>query len=301
MRHAFAVLLMAILPGAAAAQPASGPNFDCARASRPVETAVCADPALSALDRLLDRAYRLALDGLAADRAAALKGDQLRWMVERNRAAAAPGDARAALMAVYDRRLRAVIAQEGARIERHAVERVRPIDPLAAAGAAAEEEAAFAAYVLTTLHPAPAAAGPDVGGEEEVLAPVELYAGFTYAAPLPDGRLFVAVPEECGAYQCVIAPFLVDQAAGSAARLAVEVEAAGGSRPRVDPGARPLGIPSVRGNLVEVFEQARGAGDCGVRWRYRVVGTTLALVQAVEKAACDGAGWDGARTRNWGP
>lgn len=282
---------------AAQAAPARGPSFDCAKAAQPVEKAICADEALAAMDRLLDRFYRLALSGLPAEPAAALKGDQVRWLLERAAAfKKADGDP-AALAGQYDRRLRAVIAKAGPRILPAALAAAQPIDPLANAGAEAEEDAAFVAYVLTTLHPDPPS--PGAGGEAEVLSPYERYAGFTFTAALPDSRksdsrLFVAVAEDCGAYQCTVTPFLLDKSAGTAARLAVEV-AENGKR-RADPNAHPLGIPSVQGDRIELFEQARGAGDCGTKWRYRLEGTTLALVEAVEKKDCDGKGWGGPGT-----
>ncbi|WP_448206104.1 lysozyme inhibitor LprI family protein [Azospirillum sp. sgz302134] len=301
MRHALAALLV-FLPLTATAAPntTKGPSFDCARASQPVEKAVCADDALAAMDRLLDRAYRMALDGVPAEQAASLKGDQVRWLLERTRAFKAANEDRAALMSLYDQRLRAVIAKAGPRILPAALERAQAIDPLAEAGRDAEEEAAFVAYTLTSLHPDPPV--PGAGGEAEVMSPYERYAGFTYAAPLPaptpDDRLFVAVAVDCGAYQCSYTPFLVNKPKGTAERLAVEVVENG--KRRLDLNAVPVGIPSVRGDVVEIFEQARGSGDCGVKWRYRVEGAALALVQSVEKQACDGKDWSGAVTRSYG-
>lgn len=293
MRLALAAALLCLpltVPAAAA------PSFDCAKASQPAEKAVCADETLSAMDRLLDRAYRMALDGLPAEQASSLKGDQVRWLLERARAFKAASEDRAALMALYDQRLRAVVAKAGPRILPAALAKAQPIDPLAEAGRAAEEETAFVAYVLTGLYPDPPP--PGAGGEAEVMSPYERYAGFTYAAPLPDGRLFVAVAQDCGAYQCSYAPFLVDKVQGTAARLAVEVVEKG--KRRLDPHAVPLGIPSVQGDVVELFEQARGSGDCGVKWRYRVEDAALALVQSVEKPACDGKDWSRAVTKSYG-
>ena len=307
MRLALAALLalvplalvpLALFPLGATAAP--GPSFDCAKATQPAEKAICAADSLAAMDRLLDRAYKLALDGVPAEQASSLKGDQVRWLLERARAFTAAKGEPAALAALYDQRLRAVIAKAGPRILPAALARAQAIDPLANAGREAEEEAAFVAYVLTALHPDPPA--PGAGGEAEVLSPYERYAGFTYAAPLPDGRLFVAVPADCGAYQCANTPFLVDKGNGTAARLAVEIleDDKDKGKPRPDPQAVPLGIPSVQGDVVEVFELARGSGDCGTKWRYRVEGTTLALAETVEKPACDGKDWSQAVTRSYG-
>ncbi|MBP2291712.1 DUF1176 domain-containing protein [Azospirillum rugosum] len=300
MRQTLVAVLL-LLPLTAPAVAAQPPSFDCAKASQPAEKAVCADATLSAMDRLLDRAYRMALDGLPAEQAASLKGDQVRWLLERARAYKAANEAngndgRAALVTLYDQRLRAVIAKAGPRILPAALAKAQPIDPLAEAGPGAEEEIAFVAYVLTSLFPDPPV--PGAGGEAEVMSPYERYAGFTYAGALPDGRLFVAVAQDCGAYQCSTTPFVVDKAKGTAARLAVEVVEQG--KRRLDPQAVPLGAPSVKGDVVELFELARGAGDCGVKWRYRVEGAALALVQSVEKPACDGKDWSRAVTKSYG-
>ena len=292
MRLALAAFLT-VLP--LSAHAASGPSFDCAKAGQPAEKAICADDTLAAMDRLLDRAYKLALGGLPADQASALKGEQVRWLLERARAFKAANNEPSALAALYDQRLRAVIAKAGPRILPAALERAQAIDPLADAGREAEEEAAFVAYVLTTLHPDPAI--PGAGGEAEVLSPYERYAGFTYAAPLPDNRLFVAAAVDCGAYQCGYTPFLVDKGKGTAARLAVEVLDKG--KRRIDPHAVPVGIPSVQGDTVELFEQARGAGDCGTKWRYRIEGTALALAETVEKPTCDGKDWTRATVKTY--
>ncbi|MEI4471696.1 MliC family protein [Frigidibacter sp. MR17.24] len=53
--------LLALAAPAAAQQ--AGPSFDCARAGSAAETAVCADPALAAMDRELARLYARALAG----------------------------------------------------------------------------------------------------------------------------------------------------------------------------------------------------------------------------------------------
>jgi hypothetical protein len=166
---------------------------------------------------------------------------------------------------------------------------VAPIDPLRESTPQAEENTAFVAFVLTTLHPQPPArpAGADEG---DVLSTYERYAGFTYIAPLPDGRLFVAVADDCGAYQCSTIPFVLDRKAGTATRLAVEVPDSKGT-PRRDPTATRLGMLTVTNGVVEIFEQVRGAGDCGTRWIHRVDGATLALVKSIEKPDCDGKDW----------
>ena len=49
-----AAFILVFAPAAAMAQ---GPSFDCARAATPDEAAICADPQLSELDRLIASAY----------------------------------------------------------------------------------------------------------------------------------------------------------------------------------------------------------------------------------------------------
>lgn len=290
---------VAAMPFAAQAAPTLGPTLDCARADQPVEAAVCADPALTAMDRMLDRAYRLALEGLPAKQAVMMRADRSRWLRDRADAFGQTGGGQAggdpaALADLYDRQLRAVIGKAAMHVLPAAIAVARPIDPLANAGPEAEEDAAFVAYVLTTLQPE--SASPGAGGEAEVLSPYDRYAGFTFIGTLPDGRLFVAVPEDCGAYQCAVTPFVLDRAAGTVARLAVEVETERLRPPRKDPNAHPLGIPSMHRTGVELFELARGSGDCGVKWRYAVDGTDMRLVEALEKPACDGREWGGPGT-----
>ena len=48
---------LACLAGVAAATP-DGPSFDCAKAALPTEKTICADPQLSAIDRLIADAYK---------------------------------------------------------------------------------------------------------------------------------------------------------------------------------------------------------------------------------------------------
>src|SRR3954470_5292138 len=50
--------LVAPMPTKPAAAGASGPSFDCAKATLPDEKAICADPQLSAIDRMIAEAYR---------------------------------------------------------------------------------------------------------------------------------------------------------------------------------------------------------------------------------------------------
>src|SRR5262245_35174468 len=44
--------------GSAASGAETGPSFDCAKATQPDEKAICADPQLAAMDRLIAKAYK---------------------------------------------------------------------------------------------------------------------------------------------------------------------------------------------------------------------------------------------------
>lgn len=99
-----ALLLLSLIALPMGAEAAS---FACAKAATPTETAICADPALSALDERLAAAYRTAFkvfDDTAAGNSksgAAVKADQRAWLGDRNACAA---DA-ACLRTAYERRL----------------------------------------------------------------------------------------------------------------------------------------------------------------------------------------------------
>lgn len=93
--------LLALPPAAAAA------GFPCSKATTPTEKAICADPALSALDERLAATYRAALEHLSGASpeegaaGAAVKADQRAWLRERDSCGA---DA-ACLRRVYDGRM----------------------------------------------------------------------------------------------------------------------------------------------------------------------------------------------------
>ena len=59
-------------------------SFDCAKASKPVERLICADPALAALDGALGAEVKKALAAAPADRQALL-ADARRWLAERDK------------------------------------------------------------------------------------------------------------------------------------------------------------------------------------------------------------------------
>jgi uncharacterized protein len=89
---------------APASAAAAGPSFDCAKAATPVEKRICADTALSALDRMLAQTYATALSTWPADIAAKARADQREWIGTRN---ACPTGAagQACLTAAYQARI----------------------------------------------------------------------------------------------------------------------------------------------------------------------------------------------------
>jgi len=63
---------------------AQTPSFDCAKAQTPAEKAICADPALAAADRQLDKAYAAARSAPGAD-LQHLHQQQIQWIIARNK------------------------------------------------------------------------------------------------------------------------------------------------------------------------------------------------------------------------
>lgn len=78
-----ACLAALALPQAAQAQ-AQGPTFNCAKAQGEVEKQICANPALAALDRQLDAAYKAASAKAKGAPAQTLKAMQRGWVKGRN-------------------------------------------------------------------------------------------------------------------------------------------------------------------------------------------------------------------------
>jgi len=75
----FSILALLVLQ-----MPAHGASFDCAKASTKVETLICGDPGLSALDSKLSARYEIALKEDSDQRA--LRNQQRKWLREsRNR------------------------------------------------------------------------------------------------------------------------------------------------------------------------------------------------------------------------
>ena len=63
---------------------AQGPTVNCAKASGEVETLICADPSLAALDRKLDEVYKAASAKAKGKLATRLREDQRGWVKGRN-------------------------------------------------------------------------------------------------------------------------------------------------------------------------------------------------------------------------
>ena len=63
---------------------AQGPTFDCAKASGEVETLICTDPSLAALDRTLGEVYKVASAKAKGKLATRLREDQRGWVKGRN-------------------------------------------------------------------------------------------------------------------------------------------------------------------------------------------------------------------------
>ncbi|WP_207483499.1 lysozyme inhibitor LprI family protein [Arenibaculum pallidiluteum] len=89
----------------ASATAATGPSFDCAKASTPVDRAICGSPELSALDWDMAQAYRRAMDA-AGERGAPLLRSQRRWLADRAKLCTGSGtDNPACLAAAYRARI----------------------------------------------------------------------------------------------------------------------------------------------------------------------------------------------------
>jgi formylglycine-generating enzyme required for sulfatase activity/uncharacterized protein YecT (DUF1311 family) len=79
------------------------PSFDCAKASNPVEHAICADPVLAELDATLAARYKQALG--ATSNKEALKSTQRQWLKQRNGQCANAPDISQCLQRQYRERL----------------------------------------------------------------------------------------------------------------------------------------------------------------------------------------------------
>lgn len=93
-------------------RPASGPSFDCAKASVAVEKLVCRDAGLAALDRKLDAVYVEAMREWPPAEQATQRTAQRAWLKTRN-GCGDGRDARGCVAAAYRRRLIEVQIQGG--------------------------------------------------------------------------------------------------------------------------------------------------------------------------------------------
>ena len=74
------------------ASPASAQSFDCAKASFPVETAICASADLRAADETLARQFARALSNADAESSVRVRTSQRAWVLERNACAQTGAD-----------------------------------------------------------------------------------------------------------------------------------------------------------------------------------------------------------------
>jgi uncharacterized protein len=90
------ILLAALAPGLAGAQGgprATGPNFDCAKATTATEKEICRVPELSDLDGLIGRYYAALMAINMGGQNDRVRQDQLFWVREREKCSAQRGDA----------------------------------------------------------------------------------------------------------------------------------------------------------------------------------------------------------------
>lgn len=76
------------------------PSFDCAKAKLVVETLICNDLELAALDREMAEKYRALRGAMPPERRQQLKKEQLGWLAQRN-ACASRSNARRCVKNLY--------------------------------------------------------------------------------------------------------------------------------------------------------------------------------------------------------
>ena len=76
--------LACLVFGATPLAAQNGPSFDCTKANSTAEELICADPALSALDREISRLYDLARGSVSGSDLAMLKAYQRGWIKGRD-------------------------------------------------------------------------------------------------------------------------------------------------------------------------------------------------------------------------
>jgi uncharacterized protein len=92
------------------ASHADAASFDCSRAVKGVETAICEDRALSALDDQMAQSYRALLNRTSGATESRIKADQKNWLRQRN---VCGGDSRC-LEREYRARIQSIAASPGA-------------------------------------------------------------------------------------------------------------------------------------------------------------------------------------------
>jgi uncharacterized protein YecT (DUF1311 family) len=113
MREPLRLTLFALLAVGSGARPAMA--LDCARATAPIEKAICADPIAAAADDAMSKAYDALAARLAAPDKAALLISQRRWLKDRaDTCSADEGAAEAACLADRTEARRAYLAGEPA-------------------------------------------------------------------------------------------------------------------------------------------------------------------------------------------
>ncbi len=114
------LIVLGVIAGGAAARAAS---FDCSKAKRPVEKAICDDPRLNLADEGLGRVYRDTLGKLSSGSVGLLRADQVQWLAwvqqvcHADQASKSPADMAKCLLPLYGERTKhlriAVVRREG--------------------------------------------------------------------------------------------------------------------------------------------------------------------------------------------
>lgn len=90
--------MMVASVGSVGVRVAQGPTFDCAKAQGEVETLICKDAGLAALDRKLDEVYKAASGKAKGQMLAELRAEQRGWVKGRNECWKATGTANPAFL-----------------------------------------------------------------------------------------------------------------------------------------------------------------------------------------------------------
>ncbi|SDG00261.1 DUF3298 domain-containing protein [Terriglobus roseus] len=110
-----------LLCGAFDCATAHAASFDCAKAKRPVERAICSDPKLSAADSAIGVSYRNDLSRLSSNSVGLLRVDQVQWLAyvqqlcRVNEPAVTRATAATCLKPLYDARIKQLRSAVGVR------------------------------------------------------------------------------------------------------------------------------------------------------------------------------------------